>query len=248
MALRDSIIEKAKGLGINPHDLATAISYETGGTFSPNIRGGAGNRHIGLIQFGKAEQAQYGARQGQSADEQMDAVARYLKDRGVKPGMGLLDIYSTINAGRPGRYDASDAGNGGAPGNVRDKVTKQMGGHQAKASALLGGEFEPSSTYGRGGPVSAGGSGRSGSSYMADDSPADETIFARLAGTMGEQTSDPRRLELRKIMADVLDHPDVQALIPQQAEAEPVQQASPSGGFAPPEAVPLPPPRPEGLA
>ncbi len=68
----------------------------------------------------------------------MKAVVKYLKHRGFREGMSILDLYSTINAGSPGRYGASDANNGGAPGTVLDKVTKQMGGHRAKARALLG--------------------------------------------------------------------------------------------------------------
>lgn len=136
--LAGAIKSAATELGISAHDLATVISYETGGKFSPSIRGGAGNRHIGLIQFGAAEQKAYGAHQGQTVEEQMQAVVRYLKDRGLKPGMGLLDLYSTINAGRPGLYHLSDANNGGAPGTVRDKVERQMGAHKAKAAAILG--------------------------------------------------------------------------------------------------------------
>jgi hypothetical protein len=52
----------------------------------------------------------------------------------------MLDVYSAINAGRVGRYNASDANNGGAPGTVRDKVNSQMAGHRKKAEALLGSE------------------------------------------------------------------------------------------------------------
>ena len=50
-----------------------------------------------------------------------------------------MDLYSTINAGAPGRYGASDANNGGAPGTVQDKWNQQMAGHRQKAEALLGG-------------------------------------------------------------------------------------------------------------
>ena len=107
----DVLRQAAKELGTSPEDLATVISYETRGTFSPSIRGGKNNRHIGLIQFGDREQADYGAHQGQTFAEQMGAVVRYLKSRKFKPGMGLMDLYSTINAGTPGRYNASD-GNG----------------------------------------------------------------------------------------------------------------------------------------
>jgi hypothetical protein len=134
-----SAIEKsAKNLGISPIDLATVISYETGGKMSPSIWGGAGGRHMGLIQFGPTERQMYGANPNQTFSEQMGAVERYLSDRGLKPGMGLLDLYSTINAGRPGRYGASDANNGGAPGTVADKVNNQMAGHRARAEALFG--------------------------------------------------------------------------------------------------------------
>lgn len=137
--LIDAVRASATRLGISPHDLLTAMSYETGGKLSPSMYGGAGGRHLGLIQFGPSEQAKYGVRPDQSAPEQVVAAENFLRDRGLKPGMGLLDIYSTINAGRPGLYNRSDANNGGAPGNVADKVAS-MGAHRMRASALLGGE------------------------------------------------------------------------------------------------------------
>lgn len=62
--------------------------------------------------------------------------------------MGRLDVYSAINAGAAGRYNATDAHNGGAPGTVRDKVETQMADHEAKAAALLGGTFTPQSASG----------------------------------------------------------------------------------------------------
>jgi hypothetical protein len=133
-----AIEKSAKNLGISPIDLATVISYETGGKMSPSIWGGAGGRHMGLIQFGPTERQMYGANPNQTFSEQMEAVERYLSDRGLKPGMGLMDLYSTINAGRPGRFGASDANNGGAPGTVADKVNNQMAGHRARAEALFG--------------------------------------------------------------------------------------------------------------
>ena len=170
---RDALIASAGRLGTSPVDLGTVISYETGGTFSPSIRGGAGNRHIGLIQFGGPEQRQYGASQDQSFGEQLGAVERYLTDRGFKPGMGLLDLYSTINAGRPGRYNASDAGNGGAPGTVADKVNGQMASHRAKASAFLGGDAAmtmPAETA-TAAPVASGRFGFSGIEPSASSAP-----------------------------------------------------------------------------
>lgn len=135
--LASAIIASAKRLGVNPLDIGTAISYETGGKFDPNLWGGKNGNYMGLIQFGPEERAKYGVKEGQTATEQMGAVENFLKDRGVKPGMGLKDIYSTINAGAPGLYNRSDAANGGMPGNVADKVNT-MGPHMQNAATLLG--------------------------------------------------------------------------------------------------------------
>lgn len=133
----DALRSAATELGVSPEDLATVISYETGGQFDPSIRGGAGGRHIGLIQFGPREQNDHRASQDQTFPEQMKSVVDYLKKRGFKPGMSLLDLYSTINAGRPGLHNRSDASNGGAPGTVADKVGT-MGPHAARARLFLG--------------------------------------------------------------------------------------------------------------
>jgi len=144
--LATAATQASRQLGISPVDLLTVISYETGGTFNVNQKGGAGGRYKGLIQFGPEEQKKYGIHDGMSVGEQMGAVVQFLQDRGFKPGMTIYDLYSTINAGSPGHYNASDAHNGGAPGTVADKVRTQMDGHRQKAEALLGGKFEVPST------------------------------------------------------------------------------------------------------
>lgn len=143
--LRLAIIEEAKRIGANPQDLATVISYETGGTFDPWKRGPTTQwgQHQGFIQMGEPQRKQYGYTEGKSVPELVKSSADYLVGSGYKPGMGLLDMYSIINAGGPGRYNASDAANGGAPGTVADKVSTQMGEHKDKAAALLGGTFAP---------------------------------------------------------------------------------------------------------
>lgn len=138
----------AQSLGIDPVDLATAISYETAGTFDPAKKGPTTKwgTHRGLIQFGEPQASQYGVDWNNPVGSQLGpegAVAKYLKATGVKPGMGLLDIYSAINAGGVGLYNRSDAAAGGAPGTVADKVRDQMDGHRAKAVALLGGSGAP---------------------------------------------------------------------------------------------------------
>lgn len=141
--LRAAIVQTAQSLGISPIDLATAISYETAGTFDPMKRGPTTQwgQHRGLIQFGEPQAKQYGVNWDDPIGSQLGpdgAVAKYLRDTGVKPGMGLMDVYSAINAGGVGRYNRSDANNGGAPGTVADKVNNQMAGHRAKAEQLLG--------------------------------------------------------------------------------------------------------------
>ncbi|MDQ0510626.1 hypothetical protein [Ancylobacter amanitiformis] len=138
--LSEAIKASSKRLGVDPLDLATAMSYETAGTFDPWKKGPTTQwgEHRGLIQWGEPQRQKYGVTQDMPVTAQVEAAERYLKDTGVKPGMGLLDIYSAINAGGVGRYGASDAANGGAPGTVKDKVETQMGAHRSKAAALLG--------------------------------------------------------------------------------------------------------------
>ncbi|PYE98924.1 hypothetical protein C8J35_103525 [Rhizobium sp. PP-F2F-G38] len=140
--IKSGISSTASSLGIDPVDLATAISYETGGTFDPTKKGPTTQwgQHRGLIQFGEPQAEKYGVNWDDPVGSQLGpdgAVAKYLKEAGVQPGMGMLDVYSAINAGKVGRYNASDAGNGGAPGTVADKVNKQMAGHRQKAMAMF---------------------------------------------------------------------------------------------------------------
>jgi len=152
--LAQGIYEAANALGIEPEVLATTISYETGGTFNPTKKGPTTKwgQHKGLIQFGEPQAKKHGVDWKNPLDSQLGpngAVVSYLKAAGVTPGMGLLDVYSAINAGAPGLYDRSDAKAGGAPGTVRDKVEKQMAGHIKKAQDLFK-DFavKPTSPYG----------------------------------------------------------------------------------------------------
>lgn len=126
----------AKNIGADPLDLATLMSFESG--FRPQIMGGAGGKYRGLIQMGPWEQQNYGLNANTSLGDQFGMIERFFKDRGFKPGMSGLDLYSTVNAGSPGRYGASDAANGGTWGSVRDKWQYQMDGHRDRAAALLG--------------------------------------------------------------------------------------------------------------
>ena len=150
MDLREGIRQSAEALGINPVDLATAISYETAGTFDPAKAGPTTQwgQHRGLIQFGEPQAREHGVDWNNPVASQLGpngAVVSYLRKAGVKPGMGLLDVYSAINAGGVGLYNRTDENNGGAPGTVYDKV-KGMDAHRRKALAFLNGEIEGSPT------------------------------------------------------------------------------------------------------
>ncbi len=145
--LAEAIKTEAARIGANPADLATVMSYETGGTFDhwkkgPTTKWGT---HRGLIQMGDPQREKYGYHKDMEIEDAVRASADYLVDAGFSPGMGLLEMYSAINAGGIGEkyYGRSDAGAGGAPGTVRDKVQYQMGSHKQKAMALLNGEFTP---------------------------------------------------------------------------------------------------------
>ena len=169
MTPQEMLIEGAKRRGLDPIDVATAISYETGGKFDPMIAGPTTQwgTHRGLIQFGEPQAKQNGvdfsspdAAWRTQLDPTNGGVWGYLEDTGVKPGMGLPEIYSAINAGAVGRMGASDANNGGAPGTVADKVAG-MGPHRDKAAAFLGGTWTPNPDAG-GGAVTMSTSGPSG--------------------------------------------------------------------------------------
>lgn len=121
---------KAKTAGYNPDDLLKVINYESSGR--PNAWGGKGGNYYGLIQFGPNERKQFGVdTKNPSATNQIDATMKYLAARGFKPGMGLMDLYSTINAGSPGHYSASD-GNG----TVASHVARMNGETPAGSYAL----------------------------------------------------------------------------------------------------------------
>ena len=147
-AIAAGLIESAQELRMDPEVLATIVSYETAGTFDPRKKGPTTQhgQHEGLIQFGEPQAKQYGVDWSNPVASQLGrngAVVRYFRDNGWKEGMGMLDAYSIVNAGAPGRYNASDANNGGAPGTVRDKVERQMGAHRMKARALLAANRQP---------------------------------------------------------------------------------------------------------
>lgn len=193
----------AESLGIDPVDLATAISYETAGTFDPMKKGPTTKwgQHKGLIQFGEPQAAKYGVDWNNPVGSQLGpqgAVAQYLRDTGVKPGMGLLDIYSAINAGGVGRYNRSDAHAGGAPGTVADKMRDQMSGHRAKAMALLGGGASPAvASAPQAAPMP------NGMQIMPVSAPVEPQIMPASAPAMARPATAFQRAELARLENEV---------------------------------------------
>lgn len=101
---RQAIFDAAKKLQLNPYEFGAFLSLEAGTNMDPNIQGGAGGRHYGLIQFGPGEQQRYldPAKKGKyTRAEQIPAVLRYFEDRGYKPGMGIERAYATVLGGNP---------------------------------------------------------------------------------------------------------------------------------------------------
>ena len=144
MDIASGIYSTANALGINPIDLATAISYETSGTFDPLSQGleTQYGQHRGFIQFGEPQANQYGVSfetRPQAISTQLGpgaGIYQYLKAVGVKPGMGLKQIYSAINTGGVNNFDMTDERAGGMPGTVAEKVAG-MGPHRKNAEKFM---------------------------------------------------------------------------------------------------------------
>ena len=103
----DALLEVSQELGVEPADLATIISYESAGSFSPNKWGGHNGEHMGLIQFGPNERQAYGVTEGMTFAQQLRGpVKQYLLDRFAgqnrsTQGATLLDLYRTVLGGNP---------------------------------------------------------------------------------------------------------------------------------------------------
>tara|TARA_Y100000994_G_scaffold247411_1_gene252729 strand:- start:5140 stop:6714 length:1575 start_codon:yes stop_codon:yes gene_type:complete len=144
MDIASGIYSTAKALGINPIDLATAISYETSGTFDPLSQGleTQYGQHRGFIQFGEPQANQYGVSfetRPQAISTQLGpgaGIYQYLKAVGIQPGMGLKQIYSAINTGGVNNFDMTDERAGGMPGTVAEKVAG-MGDHRKNAQKFM---------------------------------------------------------------------------------------------------------------
>jgi hypothetical protein len=126
-------VEVGKALGLDPMDVASVMSFETGGKMDPKLMGGAGGNYMGLIQFGPEERRKYGINANSTPEQWTSAITNFMKDRGFKNGMGIEDFYSTILTGSPGNYDRKDA-NGTS---VRNAIPKILNDHRSNAERFL---------------------------------------------------------------------------------------------------------------
>lgn len=134
----------AARVGIRPDDLAAAMSYETIGTFDPAITNQYG--YSGLIQFSPDNQRAYGVNANSTFEEQAQAAAQYLIDRGVRPGDGMSRIYAAILIGNAdglgpqgqNYMDAKDANGNSVNSALKDLLPG--GGHYQNGLRILRGE------------------------------------------------------------------------------------------------------------
>jgi hypothetical protein len=216
--LIQGILESAAALQMDPLWLATIISYETGGTFNPTQPGPVTRygHHRGLIQFGEPQAMQYGVNWNDPLNSQLGAegaVVRYFRDRGWRPGMSFMDAYSIVNAGGPGRYNASDAAAGGAPGTVADKVNNQMSGHMRNAERLLGGTFSGTTGGDLNAAISAAYGSAGGAANATDaDKTADKDSDGKSADRSADKSEDQKASE--KARALPASSPSFQAPVP----------------------------------
>lgn len=98
-AFKKKVIQISTDLKINPDFLMAAMAFETGETFSPSIKNGAGSGAVGLIQFMPSTAQSLGTSTedlaGMTAVKQLDYVKKYFKSRTGKLHT-LSDLYMAI--------------------------------------------------------------------------------------------------------------------------------------------------------
>ena len=143
MSRQQSLRDGAAELGVKPEDLAAIISYETIGSFDPQIVGtdkNTGDTYQGLIQFGPWERENYNITTDMSFQDQMKAAVQFLKDRGVKPGHGPKEMYAAVLTGHVANIEKGGLNWVDANGTTVNKALKDLlpgGGHYEKGVQFL---------------------------------------------------------------------------------------------------------------
>lgn len=96
----------AQRLGTQPEYLMAVMSFETGGSFSPGVRNGAGSGATGLIQFMPNTASELGtstdALARMSATDQLQYVEKYFNNRSDPGDLNTLEgVYTTVLYGSP---------------------------------------------------------------------------------------------------------------------------------------------------
>lgn len=98
-AFRARVIEIAEEMGAVPDHLMACMAFETGESFSPTVRNGAGSGAIGLIQFMPATLKGMGRTVEQlrvmTAEQQLEVVRDYFKPYRGRVG-NLSSLYMAI--------------------------------------------------------------------------------------------------------------------------------------------------------
>lgn len=98
-AFKRKVIVISKGLGVSPDFLMACIAFETGETFSPEVKNAAGSGAVGLIQFMPSSAKMLGtsteALEKMTAETQLDYVEKYFKPQRGKLKT-LEDVYMAI--------------------------------------------------------------------------------------------------------------------------------------------------------
>jgi tape measure domain-containing protein len=132
-----AMINAANQLQLDPREFAALMSWESAGSFNPNIVGGDNNEYKGLIQFSPDNQRTYGTGGQQSIAQQMPAITEYLIDRGFRPGEhDIRHAYSAVLAGNASEryWDRRDS-NGTSVRNAASRF--QQGDHYENAMSFL---------------------------------------------------------------------------------------------------------------
>jgi hypothetical protein len=144
----DKLNKIGQKLGVDPKDLMRIMQFETGGTMSPSQKSGT-SKAVGLIQFMPDTATALGTTTQDlaqmSAVEQLDYVYRFYKMNGVRPGMGVGDLYmltfmpAAVN--KPDDFVLGDANGGDVFGLNKAKVWQQnpgFGKSQGKSYFTVG--------------------------------------------------------------------------------------------------------------
>jgi hypothetical protein len=129
------LAQVAKNLGIDPGDLLMVMNKESGVSPSRVYKNSKGETTAaGLIQFQAASAGEMGtslgAIQRMSREEQLPFVEKYLRAHGVKPGMGLDQLYMSVLSG-----NATNPGLTYAPGSINGKLDTNRDGTISAAEA-----------------------------------------------------------------------------------------------------------------